>query len=90
MSELTIVADILVSHRGSLDTSELTRLTAAQEVLTALHAELVDRNEIRRKYIEEARETDRLNAVLDKAETLCVSGCIEYARTRGLQEKTDE
>ena len=36
--ELTTIADILVKHRGSLDTSELARLEAAREIVNSLQA----------------------------------------------------
>jgi len=38
--ELTTIADILVKHRGSLDTSELARLEAAREIVNSLQAKV--------------------------------------------------
>jgi hypothetical protein len=39
---LNRIADILVEHRGSLDTSELTRLDAAHEIIDAVIKPLIE------------------------------------------------
>ena len=46
MSDINKIADILVKHRGSLDTSELTRLTAAQEILDATQTTITELTDI--------------------------------------------